>query len=98
MVFGGYDENKASGANYTAKLNYSSCEWGIQVEISALAMVDTGGTVTSMSADDTDITTPLVACIDPSGPGMFNMPYAYFKTYANHTDFTTYLNTGGIEF
>lgn len=97
MVFGGYNENKASGANYTAKLNYTSCRWGTQLEISAFSIVDTGGMVTSMSPNDTDATTPLFACIDPAGPGMFNIPYDYFMTFANLTNFTTYFDAVGTD-
>ncbi|KAJ4415386.1 hypothetical protein N0V82_007381 [Gnomoniopsis sp. IMI 355080] len=95
MVFGGYDKNKVYGANYTAKLNYTNCKWGIQAELSAFSMVDTGGTVTSMSAGDTDITEPLFACIDPAEPGMFNIPFDYFETFANHTNYTTYIEELG---
>lgn len=64
------------------------------MEVSAFNMVKTGGAVTSMAADEY-MTTPLFACIDPSWPGMFDMPFDYFWTFVNRTNFTTYYDTLG---
>lgn len=87
IVFGGFDEKKVSGANYTAKLNYTSCLWGTWLEISDLNMVNSAGALTSMMEDTSD---PLYACIDFGRPGMFDMPYDHFASFVKETNYTTY--------
>lgn len=100
MVFGGYDSAKISGAvtsNYTGTLNYTSCLWGIQVELSALGLFFHNGTKASIMYDeDGEEATSIMGCIDPGAPGMFDMPdYDQFEAFAEFTNYTSFYNYVG---
>lgn len=100
MVFGGYDSAKISGAvtsNYTGTLNYTSCLWGIQVELSALGLFFHNGTTASIMYDDEgDEVTSIMGCIDPGAPGLFDMSdYYQFEAFAEFTNYTSFYNYAG---
>ncbi|KAF3771068.1 hypothetical protein M406DRAFT_349534 [Cryphonectria parasitica EP155] len=101
LVFGGYDQNKISGSatsNYTGKLNYTACLWGMSVDISELSLFFHNGTSASLfdSTSNDESATKLTGCIDLGCPGMFDMSdYDYFENFAYYTNYTSFFEYAG---
>lgn len=98
LVLGGFDQDKVSGTtNYTAKLNYTWCSWGTQVEISDMKLEFPDSTSQTLFGDvdesgtDPQPSLPLYACIDPGRSTMFMLPYVnYMKNFVEYTNFSSF--------
>jgi hypothetical protein len=101
LVLGGYDQDKASGTtNYTAKLNYTWCSWGTQIEIADMNLEFLDNTRQTLF-DDADASgpdepsLPLYACIDPGRATMFDLPYVnYMINFVEYTNFDSFIEHG----
>ncbi|ORY72113.1 uncharacterized protein BCR38DRAFT_418942 [Pseudomassariella vexata] len=91
IVFGGYDEAKLHGTNYTRKLNYTRCKSGMDVTVSGISLKFLDGSKYPM------LESSLPACIDPTSIGVGDMPYqGSFENFVSMTNWTSFVtNTLG---
>ncbi|KAG8165755.1 hypothetical protein KVR01_004307 [Diaporthe batatas] len=104
LVLGGFDQDKISGTtNYTAKLNYTGCDWGTQVQISDIRLNFVNNTIQTLFDDvsvadennDEFPSLPLYACIDPGTATMFGLPYVnYMSNFVEYTNFSSFNEYG----
>jgi hypothetical protein len=97
FVFGGFDQSKTSGENYTSDLNYSNsdCPTGMIVTISDLALNFANGT--SASLFDGMRSSAISACIVPDYPVLMTLPREpYFERFEQFTGHTLSQRSFGI--
>ncbi|EED14742.1 aspartic-type endopeptidase, putative [Talaromyces stipitatus ATCC 10500] len=86
FVFGGFDQAKTSGPNYTAKLDFSrsSCSTGMLVTITDMVLNFANGTDASLFGGVESAA--MTACIVPDYPVLLTLPYSpYFSTFQTFT-------------
>jgi hypothetical protein len=99
LILGGYDQDKVVATeSYTAKLNYTWCSWGTQLEISDIKLVWLNNTKQSLFGDEDSFGSnePLYACIDPGKATMFDIPYVnYMSNFVDYTNYSSFMETAG---